>query len=331
MRKIYLGIIFLASLFASCDNNNEIILPSSTGRTGQLLVVMTEHKWEQAPGKIIRETFNQDYLLLPQSEPLMDITQIPNRAYSQFLTKTRNILLTQISINVKKPEIRISYDKHAHPQLIISIKAKNNEEFIETFNKHKDKILSSFVNAERDRLIKAYSGKLLNKKIKNQLIKNHKISLDIPKGFKLDVDSTYFVWISRETPRSSQGILIWEYAYTDTSQFHLNNLLNKRDSITKYHIPGPADSTYMITERVIEPEFREFLLNNNYTAEIKGLWKIGGGKGIFMGGPFMSFSSVDTLRNRIVTIDAFAYAGKNKKRDLMRQLDAILRTFKIKE
>jgi len=328
MKNIILTLIIISTLF-SCDNNNERILPSSTGRVGQVLVVMAKHKWEQAPGEIIRNAINEDYLLLPQSEPLLDITQIPNRAYSKFLMKTRNILLTQISTNIKKPEIRISYDNHAYPQLIVSIKAKNNEEFIETFKKHKNKIVSSFVNAERDRLIKAYSGKLINKKITDQLSKNHNLYLSIPKGFKLDVDSSDFVWISRETPRSSQGILIWEYDYTDTSQFHLDNLLNKIDSITKYHVPGPVDSSYMMTERMIEPEFREFFLNKNYTAEIKGLWKIGGAKGVFMGGPYLSFSSVDTTRNIIITIDAFAYGGKKKKRELMRQLDAILNTFKI--
>jgi len=329
MRNILFGLIILSSVLTSCENNNERILPSSTGRVGQVLVVMAEHKWEQAPGEVIREAINEDYSLLPQSEPLLDITQIPNRAYSKFLMKTRNILLTQISINVKKPEIRISYDKHAYPQLIISIKAKNNEEFIETFKKHKDKIVSSFVNAERDRLIKAYSKKLLNRKIKDQLAKNHNIYMSIPTGFKIDVDSFDFVWISRETPRSSQGILIWEYAYTDTSQFHLEDLLNKRDSITKNNIPGPVDSTYMIAERMVTPEFKEYLLNNNYTAEIKGLWKLDGKEGVFMGGPYHSISQVDTIRDRIITVDAFAYGGKKKKRELMRQLDAILHTFKI--
>ncbi|NPA45406.1 MAG: DUF4837 family protein [Chlorobi bacterium] len=329
MKNILFSLIILASILTSCDSNNERILPSSTGRVGQVLVVMADHKWEQEPGKVIRKAINEDYSLLPQSEPLLDITHVPNRAYSKFLMKTRNILLTQISVNVKKPEIRISYDKHAYPQLIISIKAKNNKEFVETFKKHEEKIISSFVNAERDRLIKAYSGKLLNKKIKDQLAKNHNIYMSIPTGFNIDVDSSDFVWISRETPRSSQGILIWEYAYTDTSQFHLENMLNKRDSITKYHIPGPVDSTYMATERMVTPEFREFLLNKNYTAEIKGLWKLDGKEGVFMGGPYLSISQVDTLRDRIITVDAFAYGGKNKKRELMRQLDAILHTFKI--
>jgi len=328
MKNIILGIIVLISLL-SCGDSNERILPSSTGRVGQVLVVMAENDWNQSPGELVRNAINVDYELLPQSEPLLDITQVPNRAYSSFLMKTRNILITQISTNNKKPLVLISYEKHAYPQLIISVKAKNNEEFVEVFTKYKDKIVNSYIEAERNRLIKAYSGKLLNKNIKNQLIKNHNLSLDVPKGFKIDVDNSDFVWISRETPRTSQALLIWDYTYTDTSQFHIENLLNKRDSISKYNVPGPADSSYMITERIIDPEFREFLLNKNYTAEIKGLWKIGGAEGVFMGGPYISFSTVDTLRNRIITVDGFAYGGKKKKRELMRQLEAILQTLKI--
>jgi hypothetical protein len=57
--------------------------------------------------------------------------------------------------------------------------------------------------------------------------------------------------------------------------------------------PDPVDSTYMISERLIDPLFSEFLLNNVYTAEVKGLWKVDGKEGVFMGGPFVSFSTVD--------------------------------------
>lgn len=329
MKNIIIGIIIATTLF-SCGDSNERILPSSTGGVGQVLVIMAKHKWQKEPGKIIRDAINKDYELLPQSEPLLDITQVPNRAYTKFLRKTRNIILTQISVNIKKPEVLLTYDKHAYPQLVISIKAKNNKEFIETFKKYEDLIVNSFVKAERNRLIKGYgSSKLLSTKVKKQLIKNHKLYISVPKGFTIDVDSSNFVWIGRETPRSTQGILIWYYPYADTSQFNVENLLNKRDSITKYKVSGPVDSTYMITERILEPNFREFLLDKRYTAEMKGLWKLAGKEGVFMGGPYLSFSQVDTARNRIVTVDAFAYGGKKKKRELMRQLEAILYTLKF--
>ena len=225
----------------------------------------------------------------------------------------------------------ISYDKYSSPQLIITVKAKNNKEFTETFKKYAEKIVYSFDKAERNRLIKGYSGKLMNKNIKTQLEKNHKYTLNVPKGYKLDIDNSDFVWISRETPWSSQGLLIWDYPYRDTSELHLESLLDKRDEMTKKYIPGPADSSYMTTERLIDPLYKEFLLNNVYTAEIKGLWKVTGAKGVFMGGPFISFSTVDQKRNRIITVDGYVYGGKKKKRNLLRQVQAVMYTLKVVE
>jgi len=330
MKKIVLAFIIISSLL-SCKQNSERIIPPSTGAPGQMLVIMPNHFWQQEPGKIVKDALNQDYEVLPQSEPLYDITHLPTDAYSKIMQRTRNILYADISPKVKNPEVLIAYDKHSKPQIIISVRAKDDKEFIEIFNKQKDKILSTYENAERKRLINAYGNKLLNKKIKKQLEENHNISLNIPKGYNLDVDSSDFVWISQETPYSSQGILIWDYPYTDTSEFHFENLIAKRDSITKIHVPGPADSSYMMTEDLITPQYHEFLKNDRYTTEMRGLWKIGGAEGIFMGGPFISYSTVDRKRNRIVTIYGYIYGGRKKKRELVRQIDAILYSFKILE
>ena len=330
MKKIIY--LFLAIfILASCDQDSQRLMPSSTGSPGHILIIMEKQKWKYTAGEIVREAFDKDYEILPQSEPVFDYSNVPNEAYSKLLKRTRNILYTQISVNVKKPEVLISYDKYSSPQLIITVKAKDINEFNETFKKYSDRIVYSFEKAERNRLIKGYSGKLLNKNIKSILEKNHKYTLNVPKGYKLDVDSSNFVWISRETPWSSQGLLIWDYPYRDTSELHLENLLNKRDEITGKHIPGPADSSYMTTERLIDPEYKEFLLNNVYTAEIRGLWKVAGAKGVFMGGPYINLSTVDQKRNRIITVDGYVYGGKKKKRDLLRQVLAVMYTLKFDE
>jgi len=306
-------------------------MPASTGSPGHILVVMEKEKWKYSPGEVVRETLNKEYEVLPQSEPIFDYSHIPVEAYSKLLKRTRNILFADITVNCEKPEVLISYDKYSSPQIIITVRAKNNDEFKELFIKYAEKIVFSFEKAERNRLIKVYSGKLTNKNIKDQLIKNHKYSLNIPKGYNLDVDNSDFVWISRETPWSTQALLIWDYPYRDTSELHLESLLNKRDEITRLYVPGPADSTYMTTERVIDAQYNEFLLNEIYTAEVKGLWRVDGKPGVFMGGPFVSFTTVDQKRNRIVTVDGFVYGGKKKKRELLRQVKAIMYTLKIVE
>jgi len=68
------------------------------------------------------------------------------------------------------------------------------------------------------------------------------------------------------------------------------------------------------------------MLNNRYTVEMRGLWKT---EGAFLGGPFVSYTTVDTIRNRVVTVDGFVYGGKKTKRNLIRQVEAILTTLEF--
>ncbi|NPA68262.1 MAG: DUF4837 family protein [Chlorobi bacterium] len=331
MHKHTVYFLTFVLFFLSCATDSESYIPASSGSPGHVLIIMENQKWKYEPGKTVREAFNQPYEILPQDEPIFDYSHIPPEAYSSLLNKSRNILIAKISVNVKKPEILISKNKYAKPQLIITVKARNNKEFVELFKKNADKIIYNFVKAERERLTDAYENKFLDKKIYETLKKEHHILLSVPKGFKLDIDSAHFVWISRETPYSSQGILIWDYPYTDTLQLEKENLLKKRDSVLKHYVPGPAKNSYMTTEYFIDPSYTEFMLHKKYAVMIRGLWKITGVKGIFQGGPFINLTVVDQKRERLITADGYVYGGRKKKRELMRQVEAILRTLKIDE
>lgn len=329
MNKLIISLTILISIISSCATDSEPYVPASSGTPGHILIIMENQKWKYGPGETVREVFNQPYEILPQGEPIFDYSHIPPEVYSDLLNKSRNILIAKISVNVKKPEILISKNVHAKPQMIITVKAKNNKEFIDLFKKNANKIVYSLTKAERDRLINVYSKTFLDKKINKKLKSKHHINISVPQGYTLDVDSNNFIWISRETPRSSQGILIWDYPYRDTLQLTLENLLNTRDSITKLHVPGPADSSYMTTERIIDPIFNEFLLNKKYAGIIKGLWKITGAKGVFMGGPFVEITIVDEKHGKLITADGYVYGGRKKKRELMRQVEAVLYTLKV--
>ena len=48
-----------------------------------------------------------------------------------------------------------------------------------------------------------------------------------------------------------------------------------------------------------------------------------------MGGPFVSYAMVDESTNRLYYIEAFLYSPGKPQRDLMRQLEVILKTFNI--
>ncbi len=326
-------IFFLSSIliFSSCASDTEPYVPTSSGSPGHILIVMEKNKWKNEPGKTVRALFDIPYEVLPQDEPVFGYSNIPPAAYSDLLEKSRNILIAKISVNVKKSGIGIQKNVHAKPQMIITINAKNNEEFIELFKKNANKIIYNLTKAERDRLISVYKGSFAEKPIINKLKEKHQLYLAVPKGYTLDVDTNNFIWLSRETPRSSQGILIWEYPYTDTLQLTAENLLAKRNKICKKHVPGPADSSYMATEERITGTFNRFSLNKQYAVMQKGLWKITGAKGIFMGGPFVEITIIDEKNGRLITANGYAYGGRKKKRELIRQVEAVLFTLKTTE
>ena len=58
--------------------------------------------------------------------------------------------------------------------------------------------------------------------------------------------------------------------------------------------------------------------------EMRGFWDV---EGDFMGGPYVSFTTVDTERNRVFTLDGYVYAPdlqKPRKRNYVRGIEHLL-------
>ena len=80
----------------------------------------------------------------------------------------------------------------------------------------------------------------------------------------------------------------------------------------------------MITSDAFEPDYRIFRLEGRLWCELRGFWDV---QGDFMGGPFVSYSTVDTATNRVFTLDCYVYApdlNKPRKRNYMRGVEHLL-------
>jgi hypothetical protein len=64
-----------------------------------------------------------------------------------------------------------------------------------------------------------------------------------------------------------------------------------------------------------------------YAMETRGLWKIIDGEA--MGGPFVLLTRLDQVNGRVVTAETFLFAAGQKKRNALRQSEAILYTLKM--
>ena len=81
---------------------------------------------------------------------------------------------------------------------------------------------------------------------------------------------------------------------------------------------------------IIPPQMRTINVQDDATAyEIRGLWKLKEGEA--MGGPYVSHTRLDKTNSRIVTTETFLFAPGQKKRNPLRQAEAILYTLTLPE
>ena len=309
---------------SSCKNDDNPTLPQITGKAGEIIVVIEKKYWESAVGSSLRSCLASEHIALPQPEPIFDLVNIPRSAFSGILKSHRNILLIEIKTGVK-PSITIRKDAWATPQLVISIMAPDAASFTQLIKKNKKRLIDAIETIERNRLITKYAS-LEKKSISEKLLKKFHLSMTVPKGYEIAKEAENIIWIRRETPETSQGILIYHYANTGSNIFTKENIITVRDSVTKLHIPGPTEGSYMTTMHDYPVTIRSMNFYGFRAVETRGLWDV---HGDFMGGPFISYTLIDEQRNRVVVAEGYVYAPKFNKRNYLRQLEAILYSLKI--
>ncbi len=320
----WIGVGLISLLLLSCRNTgNEPIKPSPTGAPGDLLLVISDKYWQSASGDTLRSMLAGPVEALPQDEPQFRVTYVNHSVFDKQLKTQRNIVIVKVGSDQLEPGVRIRHGMWAKGQILIAISARSEVELLQILNAHRVELMNELLNAERLRLIEAYESAADPKLV--QKLKEKGLELSLPKGFKLDVEKDDFMWFSQEYRDVVQGILIYYYDYTDSATFTPEYLLARRNEILQKNVPGETAGSYMTTEALFQPLFREYAIRNQkYTAELRGLWKMQ--NGMAMGGPFINITQLDEARNRVVSLDAFVFAPGHDKRDLLRQLEAILLT-----
>ncbi len=165
-----------------------------------------------------------------------------------FLKVQGTLLITNIAVTNSGGQVIYKDDVWAYPQATVEIKAKNNQDFAKVFNENKNKIISYFLAAEKERMTMNYN-KYYEKAVYNVLDKDFGVTMKVPPGFQIAVQKKNFIWCRYETPDISQGIILYTFPYVSDSTFTVNYLVSKRDHIFKANVPGPTEGSYMATEK----------------------------------------------------------------------------------
>jgi hypothetical protein len=327
-KSLFIPLIF-ASIFLlmSCGGERTPMLPNVTGSAGQVVVVVNAPVWENEAGSQLRRILGSEHPALPQAEPLFDIVRIPHASFSNLFKTHRNIIMVNVSDQYTETRMSIRNDVWAKPQLVLEINAPDTDRLHSFLENQQQRMVDELYSAELER-VKEYNRQYEKREIRTLLNERFDVSLVFPPGYSVFVDTADFAWIGFHPAAQErmQGILIYQYEYRDPDTFTPEYIISKRNEILRQFIPGPTEGSYMTTEMEIAPLFIEYMEDDRYFAKLRGLWKV---ENDFMGGPFISLTTLDESRNRVITVEGFVFAPGEKKRNLLRQVEGIVNTLRI--
>jgi hypothetical protein len=134
------------------------------------------------------------------------------------------------------------------------------------------------------------------------------------------------VWL-RSVGEIDKNLFITYRDYTDDKIFKNGNLIGLRDSITLHNVfedPADLDSYTRVDTINIETEFITTKFYGQYAKRIRGIWKA---NNLTLGGSFISYVFVDNKTNRLYYLDGFVVSPGRNKREPLRELEVILKTF----
>ena len=318
--RIIQVVILTVFLLASCGEHRST-KPISQGSPYEIIVVASNDNWDSALGDTIKAVMQENIPVFNAAEPHYTLLRILPNNFNGIAAAHRNIITVNVGDQYETPKMLAQYDVKSSPQLIVSLVGPDRESLTQYISDHRKDLVQVFEIAERDRdlaLNKKAEDKTLSQKIENKF----GFKMTLAKGYMLRSEKPDFMWLSREYPLSSQGVVIYSYPYTDLNNFSVDSLLNRRNQFVKL-IPGPSDGSYMITAPVFVPQLTHLRIHGRYWAEMKGFWDV---ENDFMGGPFVSYSTLDTENNRVVTIDCYVYSPDptQMRRNLYRQLEHLI-------
>ena len=331
MRKT-LFFALVALVMVGCNKGGRF-LTSATGSIYECLVVCDDNVTEP-----VKEVMAEDMYGLPQLENMFMVSHVTADQFDNYLKATRNIL--QIDINplqYTKTKASTAQNVWSKPQAYVRIQTPSAEDFIAYWNENGKAVREWFIREELSRQIRFYQADL-NKDAVNVLNRS-KYKMYIPVDYMLIQDTllsplnTEVLWCCNNKGPMRKDLLVYTYPYTSQEQFSNDSIVAMRNEVVSRIVTAQVPGSYMTTEwKHIPPVSRSVAALNDtvggfYAIETRGLWKIQDGEA--MGGPFVSLTRLDQVSGKVVHAEAFIFAPGQKKRNAIRQMEAILYSLRM--
>jgi len=348
----YVSILLLIGIIFSCDLNekSQRLLVKASGTPGEIILVIDSVQWQGELGDVLRETLLKDLPGVSRPETIFTIRYIEPTLFNSVLNKAKNLIfVATLDSKTKGGEIVRNYmtnnyiqdnpdkfiisqkDIFASGQEVLYLFSATTDELIERVRNNKETIRNFFNQKENNRLLQSLYKAKEEKAVNNYLASHYGYSLRVPNGYRIEAKDSSFMWL-RSVGQIDKNIFITYLDYKTDEIFTNKNLVALRDSITHVNVfedPADEDSYIRVDTVHIATEFTTTKFNGQYAKRIRGIWKA---NNLTLGGSFISYIFVYPNTNRLYFLDGFVVSPGKKKRETLRELEVILKTFKtIKE
>ncbi len=347
----FLSIVFISSCDLEKTAKMQSNLPKAAGKPGEIILVIDSAQWEGEVGKALRETFHQPVPHIPREEQMFSLNQIDPRDFQSILKKQKNIIFATVLGSNSRGNKRLKTyftkeslkmidedpslfmypkkDEFAKGQEVLHLFGETEENLIHNISKNRLKLQRHFLDIEEKRNYTSLFSVKTEEGISKHIEEKLGCELKVPLGYEIALEAEKFIWLRNFSPDIDKSIFISWVEYTSEEMFSLDSLVKLRTELSKpYILYKPEDlESYLLTET---DNFDVFINKINfkgqYAVVVKGLWKM---NKYYMGGPFISYAMVDESTNRLYYIEGFLFSPGKPQRDFMRELDTILKTFKV--
>lgn len=310
---IWLSVVLAA--LCSCSGGPQSLLPKSGGRPYEVILVASDSRCAASVDSVL----SQDMPSLPQPEPMFDVSVIDSTRLNQTTRLARSIVIVTVNPALFT-STRIRYEKNvwARPQLVVYVNTPSASHLSRHMSYNGRHLADLLARAEISSAVSAL-GSGGNRKAESRIRSIFGWDLRIPADMKAGKTGHNFIWLSDNRADRMRNICVYSYSGSSLDPVRA---ISARDSVMKANIPGELDGMYMQTT----PESVTAGLTKNSKRTLmvsRGLWEM---RNDAMGGPFVSYSAVDSARGRIIVAEAFVYAPGTRKRNLLRSAEAALYT-----
>ena len=321
-----LSILLLLSCLISCTSEDKKarIVPSK-GLPSELLLVVDDDVWHSDIADTLKAITQGAVPGLMQEEPFFKTIRISSRNYAQTYTTFHSKLFVHLDSKLKSAKIGVSRDVDAKPQIEVVVGAPNIDS-LRKFLSEKAPYIRGIIDDAQIEMRADNLRKHYNRDMEQKFTSAIGYGLKVPEQIRASKVRKDFIWAGTNLNEKDLNVVVYTMPWdgediADEEKFVLN-----RDSVMRLNIPGSNQDQWMQTTRIdgspiIFSYMREIAGEKVY--EVRGLWEMRNGA---LGGPFVSQTRIDSTNNMLIVAEGFVYSPSTDKRDLLRTVEASLRT-----